>query len=633
MLKGIMRKIAIATNVLLVMQLAFLGVGSAYASAPITTTNLTVTPSIEGNSLIQGLNTEFEFGVKVQGTVFEDVEENDARIYGVIKDVTVPSNPVAIDSTNLEADGVEVLSSDSEQKALVDSDDLVIAFGNDDGFSLDSKKDDIEGLGYLDSGKLTFAKKGVYSVSYYVYSGPDLDDVEEGFVKIGQSLVSQVITIAETSLDVTGTTPEAIYGATESFDDTVTIKGNLYDDVSNDEAKIYTLISRKDKAAINPADIMIDGDEADELLATSEELADLAITDASVLVIGYPENPEDFSSEKEEIKNGLEIVFEEMNIIKGGIYEISYILFDIDASKIIGKSSKIQTIKIDDTAPKAALVTKAVNSTSPILSGTIDDPEATLWITIDGEDIGGEATINGNTWTIEIADVLEEGLHDVVLDTEDVYGNKATYDEELTIDTKAPSAANNLVIRYSQTSNSVIISWTNPDAATFDHIKIIRKSGSETVTFNPGKVNYFEDGTVLKGKTYSYQIIVVDAAGNETTTMPVYISVPAAKPVTYSYSYYSGSASTSEVVNASEGDTTEVTGEVKADSTTDTTAPIDGEDNESDEKEFPTWGIIALIFLLALGGYLFWVQKPEEEEEPVVTIEKKGGNGNGKNKK
>jgi uncharacterized protein YcgI (DUF1989 family) len=78
MLKGIMRKIAIVTNVLLVMQFAFLGAGSAYAAeSPV--------PVFDKTALYENDSTEMTVSVVTPGdyvTIYVADDETDYDCIG-----------------------------------------------------------------------------------------------------------------------------------------------------------------------------------------------------------------------------------------------------------------------------------------------------------------------------------------------------------------------------------------------------------------------------------------------------------------------------------------------------------------------------------------------------------------------
>ncbi|NUF86047.1 Ig-like domain-containing protein, partial [Acinetobacter seifertii] len=68
-----------------------------------------------------------------------------------------------------------------------------------------------------------------------------------------------------------------------------------------------------------------------------------------------------------------------------------------DPAGNVGTDTAVLTI--DTTAPVITLNDLLTNDTTPALTGTIDDPAATVVVTVDG--VNYNATNNGNgTWTL-----------------------------------------------------------------------------------------------------------------------------------------------------------------------------------------------------------------------------------------
>ncbi len=97
---------------------------------------------------------------------------------------------------------------------------------------------------------------------------------------------------------------------------------------------------------------------------------------------------------------------------------------------------------VDATAPRVAVESLTTNDTSPQLSGTVDDPAATVSVTLAGRTY--PATNNaGGTWTLAkdtINPPLPAGTYDVTLEAADALGNlaQAVAKAALVIDTTPP---------------------------------------------------------------------------------------------------------------------------------------------------------------------------------------------------
>ncbi|EXE03047.1 bacterial Ig-like domain family protein, partial [Acinetobacter baumannii 1096934] len=96
---------------------------------------------------------------------------------------------------------------------------------------------------------------------------------------------------------------------------------------------------------------------------------------------------------------------------------------------------------VDLVAPVVTFADVSTNDTTPALTGTIDDPTATVVVTVDGVDY--PAVNNGDgTWTL--ADntllTLADGPHTITVTATDAAGNVGNDTAVVTIDTVAPNA-------------------------------------------------------------------------------------------------------------------------------------------------------------------------------------------------
>ncbi|EXS36762.1 type I secretion C-terminal target domain protein [Acinetobacter sp. 826659] len=125
----------------------------------------------------------------------------------------------------------------------------------------------------------------------------------------------------------------------------------------------------------------------------------------------------------------------------------------------------------------------STNDTTPALTGTIDDPTATVVVTVDGVDY--PATNNGDgTWTLadNTLPVLADGPHTVSVTATDVAGNVSTpVTGTVTVDATAPSLAistDDFALAAGETAN---ISFTFSEAvAGFDASDITVVGGTLT---------------------------------------------------------------------------------------------------------------------------------------------------------
>ncbi|WBS85047.1 BapA/Bap/LapF family large adhesin [Acinetobacter baumannii] len=112
-----------------------------------------------------------------------------------------------------------------------------------------------------------------------------------------------------------------------------------------------------------------------------------------------------------------------------------------DAAGNVGNDTAVVTI--DTVAPVVSFTDASTNDTTPALTGTIDDPTATVVVTVDGVDY--PALNNGDgTWTLadNTLPVLADGPHTVSVTATDVAGNVSTpVTGTVTVDATAPTLA------------------------------------------------------------------------------------------------------------------------------------------------------------------------------------------------
>ncbi|MFI8127145.1 Ig-like domain-containing protein, partial [Acinetobacter sp. ABJ-A23_2] len=169
------------------------------------------------------------------------------------------------------------------------------------------------------------------------------------------------------------------------------------------------------------------------------------------------------------------------------------------------------TVSADITAPVVALDDVLTNDSTPALSGTVNDPTATVVVTVDGTDY--PAVNNGNgTWTLadNTLSVLTDGPHTVTVTATDPAGNVGTTGAVVTIDTTAPNApvldpinATDPVTGTAEAGSTVTVSF--PDGTT------------ATVVAGPdGKWTVPNPGDLTDGQTVT--ATATDPAGN--TSLP-----------------------------------------------------------------------------------------------------------------
>ncbi|MGN5818750.1 beta strand repeat-containing protein, partial [Acinetobacter calcoaceticus] len=168
-------------------------------------------------------------------------------------------------------------------------------------------------------------------------------------------------------------------------------------------------------------------------------------------------------------------------------------------------------VSADITAPVVALDDVLTNDSTPALTGTVNDPTATVVVTVDG--VNYPATNNGDgTWTLadNTLPVLTDGPHTITVTATDPAGNAGTDTAVVTIDTTAPNApvldpinATDPVTGTAEPGSTVTVSFPDGTTATV----VAGTDGSWSVP-NPGDLT---DGQTVTATA-------TDPAGN--TSLP-----------------------------------------------------------------------------------------------------------------
>lgn len=295
---------------------------------------------------------------------------------------------------------------------------------------------------------------------------------------------------------------------------------------------------------------------------------------------------------------------------------------------------------IDTSDPEITVDPLNTNNPNPTITGTHGDPFGagvtgavsvseinipeekgsgveTITVTVDGQEY--EAVVNEDgTWTVQIfpklvgpantpASVigLSDGVYDITVNALDMAGNlfNQVFQGVLTVDTTATSPVTNLTATPGD--NQVSLSWTNPSSPDFAGVRIYR-DGTEITTGLTTFTSY-TDTTAVNGTTYTYDVYAYDALGNrsEKATVSATPSTPSA--VVPAVATTPVAPVTSTIVT--EEFPTDDGAEIKA--ATDEEEEGEGDTEIKDDRRIPVWGILFLLILAAIGGYLFYVQNPD----------------------
>ena len=171
-------------------------------------------------------------------------------------------------------------------------------------------------------------------------------------------------------------------------------------------------------------------------------------------------------------------------------------------------------------------------------------------------------------------------------------------------------------------SGNPVISWTNPDPTTYAGLQLWR-DGSYLTTLGSTDTS-FTDTTAQPGTTHTYDVVVLDLAGNVThVTDPITITDPIPAPVAAANTTISPASN--QVASAGISDhTTPSTPDQTTTSSTKTNGSNNKKNDTSSDSDsntgLPLWGILFLIILAGVGGYLFYSQSPKSVVVPPAPV-------------
>ena len=184
-----------------------------------------------------------------------------------------------------------------------------------------------------------------------------------------------------------------------------------------------------------------------------------------------------------------------------------------------GNTAASGTATFDTTGPAITIAALTTNDTTPTITGTVDDPAATVAVTVNGQTVNATVASNGN-YSATLTTALTPGTYTITATATDKLGNtsNATSANGLVIDTTAPTPT------VSSTAPEPTKSSPIPFTVTFDQDVTGFTTGDVTVT--NGTVGNF---TPVDAKTYTFNAfangqgavsasvaagVATDAAGN-----------------------------------------------------------------------------------------------------------------------
>jgi hypothetical protein len=203
---------------------------------------------------------------------------------------------------------------------------------------------------------------------------------------------------------------------------------------------------------------------------------------------------------------------------------------NVSFTDVAGNSSSVndsQSYTVDTTAPVVTLTDLSTNDQTPALSGTIDDPTATVVVNVNGTDY--TATNNGDgTWTLadNTLPSLPEANYPITVTATDTAGNVGTDTGSLSIDLTPPSTTTTVFSIDAITADNVLNS-TEAGAATVTLTGVLTgipaDASSTVVTVTVNGNDYTATVDTVAG-TWSVDVSGSDLANDNDLTVDANVS-------------------------------------------------------------------------------------------------------------
>ncbi len=244
------------------------------------------------------------------------------------------------------------------------------------------------------------------------------------------------------------------------------------------------------------------------------------------------------------------------NLVSDGVYTIEVVITDKAGNSVTDTS---KTVTVDTKAPVVTINTLIINDNTPQLTGTVDDPTATVEVTVGGNTYA--ATNNGDgTWTADVTDELSDGTYDVSVTATDQAGNIGNDDtsNELTVDTQKPTITN-----FDEPKNDKVYKGNVPLRFTPHDTGTAVTCSYKIDNNDPASVDCQRDMQVdttitgLSDGRHHLTLTVTDAAGNSVSDSVSFV-VDLDNSLTVGPSGADFTSIQAAIDAASEGDTIEV---------------------------------------------------------------------------
>ncbi len=196
-------------------------------------------------------------------------------------------------------------------------------------------------------------------------------------------------------------------------------------------------------------------------------------------------------------------------------------LITVVATDPAGNSStETATVVIDSTPPTITVETTPTNDATPLISGTVNENDATIVVSIGGTDY--DATNNGDgTWSLPVTDALAEGDNTITVAATDPAGNTSSETVTLSVDTIAPVVT---VDTINTNYNQPEISGTVDDTTA---AVVVTINGTDYTAINNGDGTWTlpQDTVVplIENTAITITVTATDPVGNATVVNDTFI--------------------------------------------------------------------------------------------------------------
>ena len=200
--------------------------------------------------------------------------------------------------------------------------------------------------------------------------------------------------------------------------------------------------------------------------------------------------------------------------LAAGVYDVS--VSAVDAAGHVGNDVATGALTIDLTAPQVSVNALTTNLRRPQITGTTDDPTATVTVKAGSLSLGTAANHSDGTWSLTSAVDVPDGAHTLAATARDPAGNSTEASAQLTLDATAPVVTVDVLATADTTPP---MSGTVDDPAVVVHVTVARNT--YTASNVAGKW-MIADGVIappLAVGWYDVGVTAVDAFGNVATNL------------------------------------------------------------------------------------------------------------------